>query len=294
MEAATSSDTPQWLDQSTAFANHKGVSKRGVERFQRSLLANLPQLEHFLESDEQVKKLTAAVSPTSLLEQLTAGWIVFFVNRAILVFTDRRILHVPTTPALGYRDSIAEIRYSDCKDIRVRGRTLIVDYRGGKRERFLSLTGSQRRWVKEFCKGLRFDEAPAAEGPGATPRRRHLCPRCTTPLEPEVYECRSCRLAFKDLGTAIRRSVALPGGGYFYTGHPFIGIADFIAEAFLLLLFALSLWNALQGASGAWAGVVIFGVALVIEKLVTIYHAKRYVNEYIPTERPVTPQTASP
>jgi len=293
MEAATDSDTPQWLDESTAFADHKGVPKRGVERLQRSLLANLPRLEHFLESDERVKKLANAVSPTPILEQLTAGWIVFFINRAILVFTDRRILHIPTTPGLRYRDSIAEVRYGDCTDIRVRGTTLIVDYHGGKRERFLSVGGSVRRWAKEFCKGLRFDEAAASGRPGETLRRRHLCPRCTSPLEAGVYECRSCRLAFKDAGTAIRRSIAIPGGGYFYTGHPLLGIGDFLVEAVLLLLFAMFLWNAVQGASGAWAGVAFFGIALVIEKLITIYHAKRYVNEYIPLERPVTPMTTS-
>lgn len=293
MDAAASSDPAQWFDQSTAFANHKGVSKPRIEKRQRKLASKLPPLERFLEPDERVLKLTTGCSPTPLLEQLTMGWIVFYINRALLVFTDRRILHVPTTPGFRYRDSIAEIRYSDCKDIRVRARLMFVEYHGGNKERFLGLAGPERRWIKEFCKSLRFDEQPASEGSRAASKRRHLCPGCTSPLEDEIYECRSCRLPFKDLGTAIRLSIALPGGGYFYTGHPFLGIGDFLVEAGLLFLVVESVWRAVQGASGAWVTAVVFGVVLVIEKLITIYHARRYVNEYIPQERPVTPRTAS-
>jgi hypothetical protein len=42
----------------------------------------------------------------------------------------------------------------------------------------------------------------------------------------------------------------------------------------------------------AWISVFIFGVALIVEKAQTIYHAKHYVNEYIPEDETFAPLTA--
>jgi hypothetical protein len=47
-----------------------------------------------------------------------------------------------------------------------------------------------------------------------------------------------------------------------------------------------------QGEPEAWVSVVIFGAALAIEKAQTIYHAKHYVNEYIPEDEKFVPLTA--
>ncbi len=44
------------------------------------------------------------------------------------------------------------------------------------------------------------------------------------------------------------------------------------------------------GVEGAWVAAVLVGAVLAIEKLITVYHARRYINEYIPKEQPVTPQ----
>jgi hypothetical protein len=44
-----------------------------------------------------------------------------------------------------------------------------------------------------------------------------------------------CGLTFKNEKSMILRSISLSGGGYFYTGHPWIGLVPAIAEAILIL-----------------------------------------------------------
>jgi hypothetical protein len=85
-----------------------------------------------------------------------------------------------------------------------------------------------------------------------------------------------------------------PGGGYFYTRHPFLGVGDAIVEGLLLIFVTVGLIDALSGEGGpdAWTSVLILGVVLIIEKAQTIYHAKHYTNEYIPEEENVVPLTA--
>src|SRR5690606_24170013 len=103
-----------------------------------------------------------------------------------------------------------------------------------------------------------------------------------------MTHCPSCRLAFKDSATARKLSFLLPGGGYFYTGHPFLGLGDLVVELALLWLVVGEVAGIAEGRPGAEIGAAIFGGALLIEKLITVYHAQRYVAEFIPKEK-VTP-----
>jgi hypothetical protein len=108
------------------------------------------------------------------------------------------------------------------------------------------------------------------------------------------YTCSTCRLQFKDGERAIKMSLLYPGGGYFYTGHPLLGLGDAITEGILLILVIGGFINAWSndGDPDAWFSVFFFFVILVIEKAQTIYHAKHYVNEYIPENEKFTPLTA--
>jgi len=40
---------------------------------------------------------------------------------------------------------------------------------------------------------------------------------------------------------------------------------------------------------GQWPAVMMISVVLLLEKLITIYHAKHFVNEYIPVDKSFTP-----
>lgn len=272
---------PIHADVQFMFSNHKGVHKKGIEKRQRKLLKKIRFIGTFLAPDEKVLLVTTCVSPTPLLEQLTTGWIYIYLNRALLVFTTKAILHIPTKTNYDYRESIARIRYADCKRLRVRGSHLYVQYMNDTKERFLYVPRAQRLKIKGFLKDLKIATGPAHAG------RRHLCPRCTAPLAKGMYQCPSCRLQFKDVGTAKKLSLLLPGGGYFYTGHWFLGLGDFAVELALLALVINELAGVAEGRPGSEVGAAFFGAALAIEKLITIHHAKRYISEFIPKEKVV-------
>ena len=96
-------------------------------------------------------------------------------------------------------------------------------------------------------------------------------------------------LEFKSKAEAKRISLLFPGGGYFYTRHPFLGIGDAITETFLLVLIISSIVGLINGARDAGFSLVIFALALIIEKAITVYHSNHFVKEFIPMEKEVKP-----
>ncbi len=216
---------------------------------------------------------------------MTTGWIIVYIKRCLLVVTTSRILHLPAKSDFSTRQSVAEISLGDIVQAKVSsflGRALTLKYRNGKTEKFVYVDGKVVRKLKQILPGLTGKGEQSTTG-----GRRHICPRCAQPLEPRHYACRQCFLEFKDRSRAIKYSILYPGGGYFYTGHPVLGILDALAEAFLTLLVLVNLLVVVSGATGkdeAVAGLAAFLVILVIEKLITIYHASHYVDEYIPAK----------
>ena len=93
-----------------------------------------------------------------------------------------------------------------------------------------------------------------------------------------------------------RRSWLIPGGGYFYTGIWFLGLGDFIVETYLLVLVVFSALLASgiivdepanpgdEPFTGgpAWFVAGLLGALLVVEKLFTIHHCRRFIRNFIP------------
>jgi hypothetical protein len=274
-------------DTDILFSNHKNVHKPRVEKRQRKLLQKITFLPSFLQQDERVLQVTTGCSPVSFGEQFLTGAIVFVIKRSLFVFTDRRVFHIRTKSDFSYRGSIAQILYADCQRIFVKGRTLIAEYKNGTKERFTCIAGREKTKIKALLKSIPLD------GPQShTQQRTHLCPRCTNPLIEDSFTCPSCSLPFKDKARARKLSIIFPGGGYFYTGHRYFGIVDALVETYLLLLLLFSLIGAIAGAPGGFFVSFFFTAILTIEKSITIYHANRYVEEYIPVQRDVQPDKA--
>lgn len=280
------------IDQSVCFADHKNRLHLGARKRQLKALGELaPLLKQCLQPDEQIWLAVRAASPMSWFEQLTTGWIIYLLKRCVLVFTSKRILHFPTRMNFKPRASLAEILYGDVEEAKASGflgRTLKLKYRSGRKEDFNYIESRSFKKLKALLPTL-----PKGGGPSQTRERRHLCPRCQAPLAAKIYVCANCRLQFKDGARAIRLSLLYPGGGYFYTRHPWLGIGDAITEGLLLILVVAALIDALSGEKPeAWVSVVFFGAALLIEKAETIYHAKHYVGEFIPEDEKFLPLTA--
>jgi hypothetical protein len=261
------------IDSATMFADHKGVHKPRIEKKQRKLAEKVTFLKDFLEDGEQLLAVTTAVSPTSFLEQWTTGFIFVYIKRCMLVFTDRRVFHIPTTSGFDYRESVAEIRYGDLESIEQKGSRLKIAYKTGAKDLFLYVRGSERKKIRALLQTGSRHAAPAGTG-----NRTHLCPKCTHVLEVDRSDCPGCGKEFKSRTKARNLSLWLPGGGYFYTGHPFLGAMDALIELFFLVAIVGGL------ISGEWAVAGLFGALLALEKAITVYHANHFVKEFLPVE----------
>ena len=272
------------LDREILFSNHKGNYKKRIEKRQTKLLKNVAFLKNFLKEDEKILLITTGCSPTSILEQLLTGWIFIYLKRSLFIFTNKRLFHIPTKRNYSYRYSIAHILYPDCDSIQLKGNRLVVGYKNGKKEKFLYIARKEKKKIKALIPTISFEGTPSE-----IQKRIHLCPRCTKELEGEKYICPHCFLEFKEKDKAKKISLIYPGGGYFYTRHPFLGVSDAIVETILLVLVIVSLIDAIKGVEGSGYELFPFAILLVIEKLISVYHSNHFIKEYIPKEKDIVP-----
>jgi len=267
------------VDTDVLFSNHKNVYKPRIEKRQRQLLGKLSFLKAFLTEDERMLQVTTGCSPLSIIEQFLTGWIVFYLNRSLFVFTNKRIFHIPTKQNFAYRNSIAQILYGDCQSLAVKGRTLVAQYKNGKTEKFVYIAGHERKKIATLLKEgpLQAEHSPAAE-------RTHLCPRCTGPLIREQYTCGNCSLAFKNKKDAKRISIIYPGGGYFYTRHLFLGMGDALVEVYLSVFVIAALLDVISAVRGSLFAFVLLSLILAAEKALTVYHSNHFVKEFVPKD----------
>lgn len=272
------------------FTTHKNKPHKGTINRQVKILRDFaPVLKQLLKPDETILLAVKASSPMSMFELLTTGWIIYYLKRCVLVFTNKRILHFPTKTNFAPKPSVAQILYGDIAEVKLSsffGRVLNLKYKTGKKESFNYVQPADFKKLKAILPSFSKESQPSEVS-----ERHHLCPRCQARLLKGRFSCPACQLKFKDGERAMTLSLLYPGGGYFYTGHPFLGVGDALVESFLLIVVIAGLVNLLigEGAPGAWASVVIYGVALIIEKAETIYHTKHYVHEYIPLEDNFSP-----
>jgi hypothetical protein len=152
------------------------------------------------------------------------------------------------------------------------------------KEKFLYIARKERRKIKALLPTISFEGALSK-----SQKRIHLCPRCTTELDEGKYICKNCYLEFKDKGEAMKISLIYPGGGYFYTRHPFLGISDAVVETILIILVISSLINMVNGVPGSGVNLCTFAILLVIEKAITVYHSNHFVKEFIPKDKEIKP-----
>lgn len=270
------------VDRNILFSDHNGRFTPRIEKRQTALVGKLAFLKPFLKDDEKIILVTTGCSPMSTLEQMVTGWIVYYVKRSVLVFTNMRILHIPAKSNFSYRNSIARINYSDCQNISLTTRYLDVRYKNGTREKFMGIDRREGKKIKALLATTSFEGAHAATG-----GRTHLCPRCTAELVKDRYTCQSCGLVFRNIADGRRISIIYPGGGYFYTGHPVLGTGDAITELILIVFAVAALFGALRGNENGFLPLAIWGTALIVEKAISVYHSNHFIKEYIPEEETV-------
>ncbi len=269
------------VNRNTLLNNTNGTYRKKIEERQRALIVKISFIKTFLNTGEVIQFLTTACSPINLWGQILSGGLFIFFNRSLLVFTNQRVFHVPTTRKYGYRNCVAQIRYDDIEKIEAKGHCLAITYKNSTQETFLCLARKERKKIKRF-----IDTIVTRAKTKSKKDRTYLCPQCTHPVTPKTHRCATCGLAFKSARESGRRAILLPGGGYFYTHHPVLGTGAAVLESSLLFVLGGLAFATLNGIAVNPVLLVIAGAVLMSLKILSIFHAKRFTLDLIPQQSP--------
>ena len=272
------------VDRETIFSNHKGIYKNRIEKRQRKLIIKTTSVKFFLHADERILCLTTGYAPVSIKEQVLTGPAFLFFKRAILVFTDKRILHVPARFNQGPGRAISQIMYNDCRQLSIKGRSLVVSYKDGTQETFPYIGRKEKRKIAAL-----LDSIPSTEGvPDGHHRRVFLCPSCTTALENKTERCPACQLEFKSPHRAQLRAIFIPGGGYFYCHYTTLGFGLGLIEIAVITHLLFNLMAFKEGMVVNFGIMAIMLCLLVCEKYIATFHSGQLARDFIPESKDYT------
>jgi hypothetical protein len=271
------------------FTNEKGEDKRGTQKRSEKALQKLgPALQGVLLPGETVLFVARALSPLTVLEQLTAAWWTALLAASAVVLTNKRLLFFPVKRDGSWRESVRSLQWGDLEEVKPKGlliRNVTFTSKNGTKTTYTHFRRADAKKIAAIAAAL----LPASSGEmTATHGLVQLCPDCRNALTAGQYLCSGCGLTFKNEQAMIKRSIFLPGGGYFYTGHPWIAILPAIVEGILLLelvLFLVAGFTSPQAVPNLIAAALVLGVFWALETSVTILHCRRYIREYIPEKR---------
>ena len=281
-----------------AYTDYKGQENgRTLKRVSAILNKLGPVLQRVLAADETVLYAARMQAPVSLLEQLTMGWYLYRVSAAVLVITNRRIVQILVDTKGRWRGNLRTVAWGDITEATVKGwlsPVLWLKCRNGNRDKYWRLKHADAKKIRVLAAAL----VPASSGETTAAQGAvSLCPECLAQLSERVYVCPACSLVFKDERTLLKRSLLIPGGGYFYTGYTFLGITDFIAEAWLMIILIVLIaglyasWGKPPAKPGGATpgdlliGTLTFLALFAVEKLLTIYHGRSFIRQFISTGR---------
>ena len=268
------------------FTDYQGEVKSSLQkRNEKTLQKLIPALRTVLLPGETILYVARAQSPLSPLEQLTAAWWTRLLAAAAIVITNQRLLFFPVKRDGSWRESVRVVYWGDLEEVKAQGfivRNVVFKSRNGAKTTYTNFRRADAKKIAAIAAvilPLASGEMTAAHG------IVQLCPGCRHILTPGLYSCSGCGMAFKDEKTMIIRSILLPGGGYFYTGHPLIAMLPAVVEGILLLDVLVLLFAGLASPNARpniLASLAILGLFWGLESAVTILHCRRYIREYIP------------
>ncbi|MGD8263530.1 MAG: hypothetical protein PVJ22_14305 [Desulfobacterales bacterium] len=270
------------VDQEILFSNHKEAYKKRIEKRQRKLIVKIPYIKPFLRKGEKILLITTGYSPLASLAQYLTGFIFIYLKRSLFIFTNYRIFHVPCTPSYKFKNSIAQVAYTGCQSIMLKGGTLTVKYvKYGKVEKFKGIAAPERKKIRALLKKT----IPLTGTKRQLTHRVHLCPRCRHPLAVAVYTCANCQLGFKSRVAATIRAILIPGGGYFYNRHYLIGFLSALSEIFLMFFLVIIVKDIVDGTQISPMHLVALPLVLLFIKTATVVHSTHFIAEFIPKDK---------
>jgi hypothetical protein len=241
-EKATSSDPSDLFPGASEF-----LSGRQSQRRRAQWDAVKPLAAKILQADEHVLYVAHAMQVPPAMHLVAMGAMAMTYHQVVLVITDTRIIEL----LLGVRGKKAESRVRSFPFTGVRdltqslGKMVLKPARGKKQAWRIPLRGD-RKLLKLLLPRVKPRLLPGGEAMAQSLPMWH-CPQCGAIVPAHPESCASCRATFRSSRMAALLSMAFPGAGLLYAGHPVLAVADFLGEAFLYLIFLLLILEAEPG-----------------------------------------------
>jgi hypothetical protein len=293
---------PLDLRQDTLTRDYKGKASRSIAKKTAKLIEKLSApLSRFLEPGEQVLYIARAQREANLLIQYTMGWYIYYASAAVIVFTDRRLLHL-RVKGDKWDDGVRSCAWEEVDAAEVKGwmsRVVRLWRKGGPRYQYWRISRADALNIKKLLPLL----LQAHQG---VPHRSKflipLCPECKHELASPAKPCPGCGLGFKVKKKMYWLSL-VPAAAYIYTRNWFLAFIDLIGQSYGYLLLGLGIFSFL-GAILGWQdadgklmrmdeAMAVLGVGLIVfglDVIITIHHNTYFIEDFIPTGR----KTASP
>jgi hypothetical protein len=258
-----------------------------VQRRRHELLAAAASLlDRLLQPEEKILHVAQAFQQPPVTHLLALGRLAQVYHQVLLVLTDRRLIEVLLTPRGKSPDTrLRTWIWKDAAKFEVGWfRRITVTPAKGKKQAWALATGGDRKILKLLAPRLR--ERLAAEGtPTAMTLPYWHCPKCASAVSEDAARCGACGTAFRSSRLAAWLSIAFPGAGLFYAGHPVLAAFDFLGETLIFGLFAFMLTMA-RDAAEVTGLVMALSIFLVLTKIESVHLSRILVRR----TRPDTPE----
>jgi hypothetical protein len=195
------------------------------------------RLERVLDADETVLYVLPALHQPRLLELLGLGiwWSYFF--RTALVLTDRRLIEVLMRDGGHAGTRVCSYSWGQAREIRLRMGALKLKPAQGRTQKWTISERGDRKLLKLLLPKIEQLLPGDIHAPRPVPLWH--CPECGTAAPKHPTECTQCGTRFKSRRLAATLSIAFPGAGLYYAGHPVLAAFDFLGEVFLFIMVAI-------------------------------------------------------
>jgi hypothetical protein len=234
------------------------LSDRHQAKRRRVWEAVTPLVRRLLGAEERVLYVSQGMQVPPVFQMLSLGYLSAAYHQVVLIFTDSRLVEV----LLSFRGKEPQSRirsypWKDARTLRLRFRTMTLAPAQGKKQAWTLPFGGDRKILKLML--ARLTERLLGEGAEAAERLPIWhCYQCGAGVSARPAQCASCGTLFRSPALAGWLSLAFPGAGLLYAGHPVLATLDFLGEILFFCIVATGLATA--GNVAEAVGVGLLGV----------------------------------
>ncbi len=213
------------------------LSARQQKKRRQQWEAVRPLAGRLLRADERILYVAQAMQIPPVLQSMALGAFVYAYHQAVLVFTDSRIIEV----LLNFRGNgpgtrIRTFDFAGVRGLKLSFGKLTLQPVEGKKQAWRFPIGGDKKLLKLLLPRLQTRLVlGASTSTGALPQWH--CPQCGAAVPANPDSCAACGTLYRSSRLATWLSLAFPGAGLLYVGHPFLAAADFLGEVLLFTIW---------------------------------------------------------